>query len=659
MIQGYLIFHLNLAYSSIEIESRSEVIKKCYWPLLELVESTGIPIGIELSGWTLRELAAIDPAWVRTFRNLLTEGRCELIGSGYGQIIGPLVPYDINHWNQRLGVEEYQRLLAIRPTIALVNEMAYCSSLVEIYQDSGYAGFIMDRDNVRLALGIEDQPISKVPTHAMGNKGEISPVLWSDSILFQKLQHFAHGDITLALYLAYIRQRIENGERLIPIYCNDAEIFDYRPGRFREERPIHTEGEWERLKRALEEIERTIGVRWCSPSVALAATDQTPERRVSSLVSATQPLPVKKQAKYNVSRWAVTGRDNTWINTMCHRLTNHLSGIPVAEQRSADWRSLCELWASDLRTHITERRWRHACNNLGSLAHTLGVALKYGHEEAQPVGTPVQSGEQANIEGFALSRDSENILLSVETKVMRLVLNLRRGLTVHSLSFLSQDFTPVIGTLQHGYFDTIALGADYYSGGVIIEYPEKRRRITDLERVEPEIIEVRDGLQLLVRIPTSFGEIVKTVTAHRRRESISLGYSFPRWQRMRGVIRVGMITLFPEAFTDPITVACVNGGPAAEYFTLDRPCDHSAVSSTLVSCMTGLGATDGTLVIGDRTRRLVIGWDPAQCAVMPMIVHKLAKPNPLTRIIFSLQEIDESARPGGRVGAVVFQVSAA
>lgn len=657
MIQGYLIFHLNLAYSSIETESRAEIIKKCYWPLLELVESTDIPIGIELSGWTLNQIASIDPAWVVAFRGLLMEDRCELIGSGHSQIIGPLVPYEINQWNQRLGLEAYTRVLAMRPKIALVNEMAYCSSLVEIYRDAGYAGFIMDRDNVRLALGMEDQPMSQVPTHALGSKGGILPVLWSDSVLFQKMQHFAHGDIPLAVYLACVRKRIENGERLLPIYCNDAEIFDYRPARFREEQPTHAEGEWTRLKRALQALEQTTGMHWCSPSAALAATNRTLKRRVSLLVSAVQPLPVKKQAKYNVSRWAVTGRNDPWINTMCHRLTKRLKDIPVVRQRPADWQSLCELWASDLRTHITATRWQQACDNLSSLADTLGSSLDYGYEEVRTIGNPVHSFEGMNVEGFALSRDSENVLLSVETKTMRLVLNLRRGLTVHSLSFLSQDFVPVVGTLHHGYFNTISLGADYYSGGVIVEQPDQHRRVTDLERVEPEIIEVGEGLQFVVHISTCFGEIVKTVTVHRSRESISLGYGFHRWQRMRGVIRVGMFTLLPEAFAGPITLACVNGGSAQEYFLVDRPCDHSAASSTLVSCTMGLGATDGTLVVGDNTRRLTISWDPSQCAVMPMIMHKLAKPNALTRILFSLQEMDETARPGGRVGAITFHVS--
>ena len=42
-------------YSSIEIKDRTKVVDKCYWPLLKLEEANEIPIGIELSGYTLEK----------------------------------------------------------------------------------------------------------------------------------------------------------------------------------------------------------------------------------------------------------------------------------------------------------------------------------------------------------------------------------------------------------------------------------------------------------------------------------------------------------------------------------------------------------------------------------------------------------------------------
>jgi hypothetical protein len=40
----FALFHLNLAFSSIEEENRAEVIRRCYWPLLDLAQAHG-PIG--------------------------------------------------------------------------------------------------------------------------------------------------------------------------------------------------------------------------------------------------------------------------------------------------------------------------------------------------------------------------------------------------------------------------------------------------------------------------------------------------------------------------------------------------------------------------------------------------------------------------------------
>ena len=111
--KGYLIFHLNLAFSSIEEEVWIDVIDSCYHPLLELIEKTDIPIGIELNGWTLRQIERLDSSWVKRFKVLLNSKKCELVGSGYCQILGPLVPYTVNEWNQRLGIDLYKQIYYI------------------------------------------------------------------------------------------------------------------------------------------------------------------------------------------------------------------------------------------------------------------------------------------------------------------------------------------------------------------------------------------------------------------------------------------------------------------------------------------------------------------------------------------------------------------
>jgi hypothetical protein len=148
----------------------------------------------------------------------------------------------------------------------------------------------MDRDNVRLALGIEDQGYESVPSLAKATNGEGLPVLWSDSILFQKLQRYAHGDIGLNDYLSYFRKRASSAERPLAVYCNDAEVFDYRPGRFHEEPLMNSEGEWTRLGRLLRTLTTQERVEWVSPSVALAESVRACAGAAQNLTSITQPI---------------------------------------------------------------------------------------------------------------------------------------------------------------------------------------------------------------------------------------------------------------------------------------------------------------------------------------------------------------------------------
>jgi len=134
-LQLYSFFHLNLAYSAIEETDRPRVIQQCYWPLLRLAKHHQLPLGIELSGYTLETIARIDPNWVRELRALLQANICEFIGCGYAQIIGPLVPAEVTEANLRLGHQVYEHWLGGRPTIALLNEQAYAAGLLPLYRE--------------------------------------------------------------------------------------------------------------------------------------------------------------------------------------------------------------------------------------------------------------------------------------------------------------------------------------------------------------------------------------------------------------------------------------------------------------------------------------------------------------------------------------------
>ena len=641
--KGYLVFHLNLAFSSIEEEAWTDVIETCYHPLLELIEKTGIPIGIELTGWTLKQIEQIDIAWIERFKALLKTGSCELIGSGYCQIIGPLVPYTVNEWNQKLGIELYEQILGCRPEIVLVNEMAFSSSLVDLYSRFGYRGFIMDRDNIRLALNLEKLPMSHVPTHAKGPDDNVLPVLWSDSILFQKVQHFAHGDIPINAYLDYLKNRINDGELVLPIYCNDAEVFDYRPGRFTEERPTHREGEWKRIERLLKSIAFNTEIEFVLPTQALEVSNKRKDKLVSKLVNLAYPIPVKKQAKYNIARWAVTGRNDLWLNTMCHRIEKHLT--KSKNNNHDDWRELCELWASDLRSHITDKRWGRAKSQLNTLLNQHGISNAFsGKYEMARKYDPLKSviGEYG---GAKVALDEEEILLYIATKNIKLELNLRRGLVIQSLAFASHDMKPCIGTLPHGYFSCISLGADYYSAGVVVELPLQRIRVTDLEKVEPTfLIKDNGNIEIHAKIKTQFGIITKVVEVSINSEKVSLSYSFLQWDKIVGSVRLGVITLLNQFSNKNTKILCINGGESNEVFDFSGEFNHTKPASTLVSSSSGLGATTGKIQILNNGKSVNLQWDPSECAVMPMLQSTSFDNRALSRVLFSMKEVDDTVK---------------
>lgn len=650
--KAYAVFHLNLAFSALATEQRATVIERCYTPLLELVESHHIPIGIEMSSWTLAQIQQTNAAWVDRFRALLAQGACELIGSGLIQMIGPLAPVAVNRANLALGCEDYQRLLGRRPRLALVNEMAYSAGLVDLYHEAGFEALIVDRDNAQLVH--RGQLPEHGPWYVQGVGGALLPLLWSDSILFQKLQRWVHRDISSSDYRDYLAGRLAKQPHALPLYCSDAEIFGFRPKRYSYENDAAPPGEWDRLAFLCTDMVAAFGMQWCLPSQALSVAEDVTAAPVYTLQSAAQPVPVKKQPKYNVSRWAITGQSDLHLNTLCYRAAALLAA--QAQPDAALLRELCLLWSSDLRTHILRKRLSEGKTRLAILLHQLKgdpvFALQGAFPKVQALGV-----DQLDRVGVIRALDPEHFLLTLRTPHMLLTLNLRRGLSIDRLAFAEHDFQPLIGTLPHGYFSCITLGADFFSGHIVIE-PRGGRRITDLNTARPQFFveETAHGRFLIVQVgaKTELGPIIKRYRLDLQASRLELAFLFPEWPIPDGTMRLGHFTLLPEAFQGPLWVETHQGGFAPERFALDEGFDHSQNLSSIISCSGGFGATTGSIAIGDAHKGLEVQWDPGQAALFPMMRHTPQPPGHLTRIIFSLAEWDETRKPGGVLPNVGF-----
>jgi hypothetical protein len=625
-LQLFALFHLNLAFSSIEEDARGDVIRRCYWPLLELAKLHG-PIGIELTGYTLEEIEARDPAWCREAGRLIADGRVELIGSGYAQIIGPLVPAAVTEANLRLGHDVYERLLGRKPELALVNEQAYAAGLVGLYLDAGYRAILMDWDNPAAHHPEWPHETRYQPQRAAGTDGREIALLWTNTVAFQKLQRLAHGDIALDDYFRYVEAQRGPEPRTLCLYASDAEIFDFRPGRFRTEESLGEESEWTRIGAAFAALASTEGCHTIAPGEALGV-GQRKHGPALRLESAACPVPVKKQRKYNLSRWAVTGRDDLGINAACERIYR---GVVRAKAGDAAWKELCYLWSSDFRTHITEKRWAAFCARL-----TKAEARWAPPPELAAQVRPPHKGE--------VNRASRHI--DIETPMLKARLDRRRGLAIETLEFAG-DAKATVGGLPHGHFDDIALQADWYTGDCVFEAPGEHK-VTDLEWCEPEIAPTPDGsVVVTARIETPKGPIWKTMRFHAdaRRIDFDLTFDWKDWDR--GSLRLGHITLLPDAFDwDGLFLTTHNGGKDCETFPLKgQIVDHGAPVSFLVSSSFGIGMTEGWAELGDATTRIRVDVDRTTAPLLGLLTHRAVGGSLFCQLVLSALELDETRKP--------------
>ena len=355
----FTVFHANLDFSALPEVDVPLVLERCYWPLLRLATEDGLRIGIEMPARTLERVAREDPDWTKALRGLVEQGRVEVVGSGLAQVAGPLLPAEVNRAGLALGREVYAELLGAPPVTWFVHEQCFAAGLGPLYEEVGARALVVEWNNPA-SHRPELRPLRHAPARLATGSPEGLPLLWNDSVVFQKLQRVAHGIVPLEEYLTFVlAARDPACDTLLCAYGGDLEIFDYRPGH---PPPAGAERgvEMARLRAALRALAAQSGCAFVLPREARAGLPPGP---LVELASAADPLPTKKQPRYNPTRWAVSGRDGLGLNTRCFRLHRTLAAIRALEGRSETtappdaWvRTLVDLWRSDLRTRATEEK---------------------------------------------------------------------------------------------------------------------------------------------------------------------------------------------------------------------------------------------------------------------------------------------------------------
>ncbi|MGB8601822.1 MAG: hypothetical protein WCD42_06455, partial [Rhizomicrobium sp.] len=559
---------------------------------------------------------ARDPGWISDLKKLIDAGKVEFIGAGYSQMIGPLVPAAVTEKNLALGTDVYRRF-GLAPRVALVNEQAYAAGLVGLYQAAGYDAILMDWDNPSAHHPWPEQA-RFVPQRVQGTGSDTLGLIWTDTVAFQMLQRFCHGDITQEAYLDFIAGLEGHGRRALCLYASDGEVFDYRPGRYRSEEVFDTEtgSEWDRLSDAFLQLKNRPGCRFVLPS-ALAPATSAPLQ----LETPDCPVPVKKQRKYNLSRWAVTGRDDIALNAACERIYRGLTAGPATDE---DWRELCFLWSSDFRTHITENRWQDMKKRLAVLESRFPAPLT-------PQPTP--QGDKITARHIA-----------IDTGTISATLDRRRGLTLDAVRFGGSP--ALIGKLPLGVFADIAWQADWYTGDCVFEAPGEHK-VTDLEWCTAR--RWQEGADTLVYayLDTPKGPIEKFWRFHGDSPAVDCEYVLHWSDWGKGALRLGHITLLPAAFDDTaLALTTHNGGKAPERFALaGQVVEHGAPVSFLVSASQGLGMTEGWAILDDGHHFIRVEVDRGTAPLLGLLTHRPLRGGLFCQLVLSALELDDTRKP--------------
>jgi len=626
----HFIFHLNLCFSSIEEKEREKVINECYWPLIKIIEKLKIPIGIEASAYTIEEINKIDTKLIKKLKNLIFQGLCDFIGSGYSQLIGPLVPAKINNYNLKIGNQIYHKFLNIKPKTALINEQAFSRGILENYISNGYENVIMDWDNCfKVGNNFKDEYFYFSQKIYTENKKKIN-LIWSSSIFFQKFQRYIHGEISLNEYLNFIISKKQNfRDYSLCLYASDLEVINFRTKRFKTETKIIYD-EWLRFEILIKKLVDK-NFHFINPTEVLKIRNKRFGSKFVDLTNPEFPCITKKQSKYNILRWAVTGRDDNKINTICWKIFNKFK--LKKEKKLVSWKKLCFLWSSDFRTHITSKRWKKYLLKLNDLKKKNLPSKK----------NFLQSCYSTNKKNIIFINNSRNSI-NIKGNNIEIMLNKNKGCVIDKFydHRVSKEF--IFGYVPHGYFKDIVYGVDFYSGHLVIE-PLGQFKITDLHKPDIKVKKLNNIVIIECVFKIDKGKIFKKIIFDNYNNRIGIYYKIRLKKNIYGSVRLNHITLNPKIYKKNLYFETNNGGKELEKFLIKKKdFDHGRAISHLISANQAVGATENILYLGDKTKSLKITIDRDFDNQIGMLSYKKIYNQSFFRACFSVKEHDDTTK---------------
>lgn len=578
-------------FSALSEKDQISVIDICLVRLLRLAKAK-YKFGIQISGISLEILEKNRPELLVELKKFIENGQIDFIGNGYSQIIQPIFPEWLGQKNQEIGKKTYNKILSYKPRLGTINEMALSNGSISSFIDNGYKTLLMEFDNLSV-LNQFDQQIHFSPVTFQTNDNSID-LLWCDTLAFQKFQRYVHGEISLKSYLNWLNLYTGKNKGVLCLYCSDAEVFNFRPKRYNTEiDPV--DDEWDRVEKLL----RKLNTNTILPSEAC----KIDKVKVHSLTNFEYPIVVKKQEKYNINRWSVTGRHDQKLNTFCYRVA---MGLQKSENiTDKNIKDLLKLSSSDLRTHIEVGRWRE----IYRLKDNLREFSFHRKNE--------------KLNGLGQSKHYENYV----------TLDPHRG---NNIRAFPKD-NPALVHCEIGTFRNYKYLADFYSGFMVIERPGERK-ISDLDfnthSLGSNYFNEHEHLD-----NTKLSKKILRVD----KNSFSIKYSVFCPKRQKQQIKIANFTISPRYFDiNSLYYSCTLGGHRYEKFKIQSAFDQNENLNLATCGKNGFTPTTGKLFIGDNNRKILFDADPADCFYLVRLSVYIENQIPLIRLSYIVQDIDET-----------------
>lgn len=659
----YSVFHGNLNFSRVPSELHHQILRDCYWPLLRKIEESNIQTGVEMSGWSLKMLNQMDPAFTNELKALWEAGLCEFIGCGYIQSVMPLIPANVNKENLRIGNLVYQELLGSQPSLAFVNEQVYSSSLPRLYKEAGYQGLIVNWDSSRTA--IENPSLWMRPCKIQSDDGSTLPVLWHSQETSRYLQQYVFDDLPLeTLVQRVMRYKPQDSISTYPLYTSDWDIFDFKPWASVPDGFESPYGaEFDRIGHLFSALSNIDGVEFLTPSNVIKHFE---ELSLVSLHDAEFPITYKKQSEHSMARWSVCGRDSVLMNTQCYELYQLLEllsgeeslndlGLNQTEQIRALWEDLCFLWGSDFRTFTTDEKYIQFRNKMGTSLEKARGLLSILRKTNVVSGVNKECLKNYNEVSIIARHQPEcqidESLGVITTPSVGIQLDADKSGNIRYLSFPNITDIPVINSesTNNRYSEDLidrAMGGSVqiedWNGRVIngrvpsrIQYPTNTSESTDF---------------LSVRCVTEndIGTIWKTFKIYRERARVDCEYRFQWADLVPRYFRIYMLSANPEFFDAPsLYYATTNGSNSCERFSLKgHSVKHDEILDPQNTSTCCIGATEGWVVLGDDTKGIGFVTKPYELYSAAMIRYQEQDPDQFKfnmNLVYSLGEHDDTS----------------